>query len=1038
MAHGWRRWQPWTIAFLGLGLLGVTLLQLATDTGTIGTRLFASAPPVGLSAVTIGFGVWLHTTAFDDAALTRIAGWCTACTIVIGALGTWAFLVMTTAGVPAADASFIVLSAAAFGSVVGDVLGHYDARQHDLRRQAEQAQDALDATSDGIAIFDDRGRMTLVNEALVEMYGFDEREELVGERWEPIVTEETMAAIETRIRPEIRETGSWRGDVTAKRADGSTFPVEMSVATIDDRRTIAVVRDISERRDREEELRYRASLLSAQLEASRDGIVIINEDWEVLEYNDQFREMWGIEEGTLDREGFDLTAAVADRVRNPEAEKERVRAIENAPDAEDRAEIHLEDGRIFDRYSAPVGGDDHYYGRVFTFRDVTQQWRYERGIESLHQASRELTTAESEIDLAETLVAIAEEVLGQPATAFWDYQEDEDVLAPMAIAEGAGKLVDEAGLDGPPPIDDGNVEMEAFRTGVSRIIDRSDVENLAAPEMPLDATLLVPVGEHGLLGVGARGDGEFDQFDRQLVEVLAGNAEAAFNRLARDAELAQSEQHIRTIVENVPIVLFAFDDEEVFTLSEGHGLQGIGLEPGEAVGDTIEEVFELAPELVELCRRALDGASIAETVTFGGCAFEAWLDPVEQDGEIVQVIGTAVDVTERARYESAIESFHNATREMIAAGEAEAICEVTARTARDVLGHSLIGVWLADEGNDRLRPVTATDEAEALLGPQRGYDRGDGLTWKAFESGETLVFDDVREETDVFNSDTPIRSELFTPIGRFGVLTSGAEEPAAFDEKDVALIELLAENAAVAIERTRRQQLLERQTDQMEFFNSILRHDVLNGMTVIRSRAEFLEERLTEEDAEYARTIVAWCDDIVEIIGRVRRVLETLTTEDAPTLEAVNVSGMIDGEIERIAGTYPEVTITTDVPADVRVLADELLSDVLGNVITNAVEHNGAEGLAIDVTVERGSDTVVLRVADNGGGIDEERKEVVFRRDETGHAKSTGSGFGLFFVDSMVDKYGGDVWIEDNDRGGATFVLELPRADHEVAGPPTE
>nr|WP_239641328.1 ATP-binding protein [Haloarcula japonica] len=40
--------------------------------------------------------------------------------------------------------------------------------------------------------------------------------------------------------------------------------------------------------------------------------------------------------------------------------------------------------------------------------------------------------------------------------------------------------------------------------------------------------------------------------------------------------------------------------------------------------------------------------------------------------------------------------------------------------------------------------------------------------------------------------------------------------------------------------------------------------------------------------------------------------------------------------------------------------------------------------------------------------------------------KSTGSGFGLFFVDSMVEEYGGTVWVEDNEPTGAVFVIELP------------
>jgi len=46
-----------------------------------------------------------------------------------------------------------------------------------------------------------------------------------------------------------------------------------------------------------------------------------------------------------------------------------------------------------------------------------------------------------------------------------------------------------------------------------------------------------------------------------------------------------------------------------------------------------------------------------------------------------------------------------------------------------------------------------------------------------------------------------------------------------------------------------------------------------------------------------------------------------------------------------------------------------------------------------------------------------------------GHAKSVGSGFGLFFVDAMMTEYGGAVDVEDNDDDGATFVLRLPTAE---------
>ena len=117
-------------------------------------------------------------------------------------------------------------------------------------------------------------------------------------------------------------------------------------------------------------------------------------------------------------------------------------------------------------------------------------------------------------------------------------------------------------------------------------------------------------------------------------------------------------------------------------------------------------------------------------------------------------------------------------------------------------------------------------------------------------------------------------------------------------------------------------------------------------------------------------------------------------------------------------------------PDGTRVLANDLLGEVLGNVLTNAVDHNDPADLHLEVSAAGpDGDRVVVRIADDGSGVPDDRKEAIFGRSETGAGSSTGSGVGLFFVDAMLSEYGGDVAIEDNDRGGATFVLEFRAAD---------
>jgi PAS domain S-box-containing protein len=223
---------------------------------------------------------------------------------------------------------------------------------------------------------------------------------------------------------------------------------------------------------------------------------------------------------------------------------------------------------------------------------------------------------------------------------------------------------------------------------------------------------------------------------------------------------------------------------------------------------------------------------------------------------------------------------------------------------------------------------------------------------------------------------------------------------------------------------------LQRQREQMEFFNSILRHDVLNGMTVIKMRAELLAGELDGDHAQYAQTIVDWCNTTTEVTKRVRRVVETLATpEEDHQLEPINVSSILQRKVQELRNAYPKVAFETAISERVLVEADELLSDVLGNILTNSIEHNDTDGLRITTTAAVVDGTVEVRIADNGNGIDEDRRSSIFRRGETSHAKESGSGFGLFFVDVMVEKYGGHIHVEESESGGACFVLELPRAD---------
>jgi len=99
---------------------------------------------------------------------------------------------------------------------------------------------------------------------------------------------------------------------------------------------------------------------------------------------------------------------------------------------------------------------------------------------------------------------------------------------------------------------------------------------------------------------------------------------------------------------------------------------------------------------------------------------------------------------------------------------------------------------------------------------------------------------------------------------------------------------------------------------------------------------------------------------------------------------------------------------------------------LLENLISNGIKFNRNEKKVIDISSEQNNGMIRLRVSDNGIGIQPAYAELVF--DEFQRLERTefeGSGLGLSICKEIVKNHGGKIWIEDNERGGTDFIIEL-------------
>ncbi len=145
--------------------------------------------------------------------------------------------------------------------------------------------------------------------------------------------------------------------------------------------------EIAERKRVESELVYRNTILATQQEASLDAILVVDDKGRMVTYNRRFVELWGLPPDIADkRSDQESLEFVLGKIVDPEKFMEKVKYLYAHPQEKSRDLIELKDRRILDRYSAGIIGEDgHYYGRVWYFRDITEQRKLE---EQLSQAQK--------------------------------------------------------------------------------------------------------------------------------------------------------------------------------------------------------------------------------------------------------------------------------------------------------------------------------------------------------------------------------------------------------------------------------------------------------------------------------------------------------------------------------------------------------------------------------------------------------------------------------------------------------------------------
>lgn len=520
---------------------------------------------------------------------------------------------------------------------------------------------------------------------------------------------------------------------------------------------------------------------------------------------------------------------------------------------------------------------------------------------------------------------------------------------------------------------------------------------------------------------------------------------------------------INTIYASAPVGL-CFVDRELRYVSINNALAEMnGRTPDYYLGKTVREALPELADIVEAhYRRAIDTGQPVIDVDFTGASLAApaemrhWLCsyyPVHNDmGDLLGVNVAVRDITGRKQAEANTLFLLDLGECIRFAANADELLWAIAVALGEHLRANRCGFIEIDTKRDRFTVQRDYHPHVPSLVGSYSLSTFSPAVIEAGRSGQTTVIGDVSRDPRTAEFVEAYRrlgveAYVATPLVRAGELVSALvvamTQPREWNEREVALINLVAERTWLAVEKLQLDQALResdaalRDADQRkDEFMATLAHELRNPLSLMRNVVALQQTPNTPDaDPRWGRDIIErqvnyltrLTDDLFDV-SRITR--EKLDLRKEP----VNLPEVIRAAVEScrplIDHRKHELTVTMSQDA-IYLDADRVrLTQVVMNLLNNAAKYTPDPG-HIWLNVELAGDTVEVRIKDTGVGIAAENLphlfDLFYQVDRSFTRSEGGLGLGLTLVHRLVEMHGGKV--EARSAGlnrGSEFIVHLP------------
>ncbi len=208
------------------------------------------------------------------------------------------------------------------------------------------------------------------------------------------------------------------------------------------------------------------------------------------------------------------------------------------------------------------------------------------------------------------------------------------------------------------------------------------------------------------------------------------------------------------------------------------------------------------------------------------------------------------------------------------------------------------------------------------------------------------------------------------------------------------------------------QRLLASANEEANLYLDIITHDINNVNTGALALTELLTMKVGKNEKRLTQRLNSSINQSIEIIGNVSTIRKLHEKQEA--ISPVNLDEIIQNEIVRFNNQAIRY-----IPTDTRVWADSLIGQIFTNLLGNSFKFAGVDA-QVAITVQVSGNDVEISVSDNGPGVPDDMKPIIFDRFRKGRNPKSGKGLGLFIVRTLVERYGGKIRVSDRVPGNSS------------------